>query len=129
MPLVLGAFQTGGVVERRMIAGVVVVAGLFALATGGTARANVPPPGFVELISVSSGGARGNGDSQGAALTTDGRFAAFSSQASNLVPGDTNAAFDVFVRDRRRDTTERVSVGPLGEQGNDNSGLQSRSAI
>src|SRR5207249_1398616 len=80
-------------------------------------------------ISVSSGAAQGNGDSQGAALTGDGRFVAFSSQASNLIPGDTNAAFDVFVRDRRRDTTERVSVGPLGEQGNDNSGLQSGSAI
>jgi Tol biopolymer transport system component len=112
-----------------MIAGLVAAAGLFALVGGGTAGANVPPPGFVELISVSSGGAQGNGDSQGAALTGDGRFVAFSSQASNLVAGDTNAAFDVFLRDRRGDTTERVSVGPLGEQGNNNSGLQSKSAI
>ena len=114
---------------RRIVTGFVAVMGLFAVALGGTAGASVPPPGFAELISVSSGGAQGDGDSQGAAVSGDGRFVVFSSQASNLVRHDTNEAFDVFVRDRRTDTTERVSVSTLGRQGNDNSGLQSRSAI
>ena len=77
---------------RRIGAGFVAVVGLVALALGGTARANVPPPGFAERISVSSGGAQGDGDSQGAAVSGDGRFVVFSSQASNLVRHDTNEA-------------------------------------
>jgi len=39
---------------------------------------------------------------------------AFLSRATNLVPGDTNDAFDVFVRDRVAQLTRRVSVGPGG---------------
>ena len=34
----------------------------------------------------------------GPAISADGRFVAFESEATNLVPGDTNGAFDVFVR-------------------------------
>ena len=52
------------------------------------------------------------------AVTPDGRFVAFFSDASNLVVGDTNATRDVFLRDRRRGTTERVSVDSNGMQGN-----------
>ena len=37
-------------------------------------------------------------DSFGPAISADGRFVAFESYASNLVPGDTNDAYDVFVR-------------------------------
>ena len=81
--------------------------------------------GQLELVSVSSSGQQGNNDSQSAAISPDGRFVVFSSLADNLVPGDTNFSFDVFLRDRRNDTTERVSVGPLGVQGDDNSGLGS----
>ena len=57
------------------------------------------------------------------AITQDGRFVVFISSALNLVPGDTNIAWDVFVRDRLTGTTERVSVDSNGVQGNDNSGL------
>jgi Tol biopolymer transport system component len=53
-----------------------------------------------ELVSVSSAGDQGRGDSASGVLSADGRFVAFSSVADNLVPGDTNAAVDVFVRDR-----------------------------
>ena len=52
------------------------------------------------------------------ALSADGRFVAFGSDASNLVPGDTNNLFDVFVHDRQSGTTQRVSVGPGGVQAN-----------
>jgi hypothetical protein len=56
----------------------------------------------------------GNGVSGNAAIDWDGRFVAFASSASDLVAGDTNGVFDVFVRDRERGVTERVSVGPNG---------------
>ena len=51
-------------------------------------------------------------------MSADGRYVAFGSDASNLVPGDTNHAGDVFVRDRRSGTTERVSVATGGTQAN-----------
>ena len=70
-------------------------------------------------MSVSSGGAQGNDSSFSPAISADGRFVAFDSVATNLVPGDTNGAADVFVRDRQTGTTRRVSVGPGGVQGND----------
>src|SRR5207249_383144 len=52
------------------------------------------------------------------ALSADGRFVAFQSDATNLVAGDTNGATDVFVHDRQTGTTERVSVASGGSQGN-----------
>ena len=55
-------------------------------------------------------------------MSENGRFVVFSSGASNLVRGDTNRDFDVFVRDRRRGTTRRVSVSSSERQGNDFSG-------
>src|SRR6266540_137395 len=55
------------------------------------------------------------------AISADGRFVAFVSQASNLVPGDSNGREDVFVRDRIAGTTERVSVGPNGVEANGSS--------
>ena len=69
-------------------------------------------------VSVSSAGVEGNGDTYDAAVSADGRFVAFRSEASNIVAGDTNAATDVFVRDRKTHTTERVSVSSAGVEGN-----------
>ena len=54
--------------------------------------------GTTRRVSVSSGGVQGNGDSFDPAISADGRFVAFESDATNLVPGDTNGAADVFVR-------------------------------
>ncbi|MEM6673698.1 MAG: hypothetical protein AAF726_12705 [Planctomycetota bacterium] len=78
-----------------------------------------------DLVSRSSGGALGNGPSgvgpgRPIAVTEDGRFIAFTSSASNLVPGDTNGATDVFLRDRDLGTTVRCSVGDSGQQGDGN---------
>jgi VCBS repeat-containing protein len=53
------------------------------------------------------------------ALSADGRYVAFSSSASNLVPGDTNGVADVFVHDRATGATTRVSVAGDGTQGDD----------
>ena len=77
--------------------------------------------GMTRRVSLGPGGGQGNGSSGGSALSADGRFVAFQSDASNLVPGDTNGAADVFVRDRQTGTTRRVSLGPGGAQaGGDN---------
>ena len=75
-----------------------------------------------QRVSVSSSGAQANNWSAFPAISGDGRFVAFQSPASNLVPGDTNATDDIFVRDRLLGTTERVSVSSSGAQGNDSSG-------
>jgi Tol biopolymer transport system component len=69
-----------------------------------------------ERTSVDSAGNEGNGSSYFADISDDGRFAAFASEASNLVPGDTNGARDVFVHDRETGATERVSVDSFGNQ-------------
>jgi len=62
-------------------------------------------------VSVGPGGRQGNSSSSSPAISADGRFVAFLSRASNLVAGDTNNAWDVFVRDRMLQVTRRVSVG------------------
>lgn len=71
-----------------------------------------------ERISVASDGAPGNAYSDSAAVSADGRYVVFSSYASNLVAGDSNADMDVFVRDRVTGIVERVSVAADGTQGN-----------
>jgi len=71
----------------------------------------------VEVVSVSNAHQTGNNVSGNAEVSADGRFVAFRSRASNLVPGDTNNAFDVFLRDRSGPgTTRRINVGWDGQQ-------------
>jgi len=67
--------------------------------------------GLTERVSVASDGTQANGDSISPAISSDGRFVAFSSKASNLVVDDTNNKVDIFLHDRQTDTTERI-VGP-----------------
>lgn len=77
--------------------------------------------GATERVSVATNGTQGNSVSTVPAISADGRFVAFASAASNMVPGDTNAVFDIFVRDRLAGTTERVSVSSAGAQADTNS--------
>ncbi len=70
--------------------------------------------GVMERVSVSSAGVEGDLDSSSPALSADGRLVAFDSDATMLVPDDTNGVSDVFVRDRLTMTTERVSLDPEG---------------
>jgi Tol biopolymer transport system component len=84
--------------------------------------------GTTERVSVSTGGMEGNGGSTSPSISADGRYVAFFSEASNLVPGDTNSAGDIFVRDRQSGTTERVSVATGGAEGNGFSFVSSISA-
>jgi Tol biopolymer transport system component len=75
--------------------------------------------GATEVVSVSSDGTPGTGFATPGAISGDGRFVAFGSFATNLVPGDTNGAIDVFVHDRVTGTTVRASVRTDGGEGND----------
>src|SRR5262245_31542731 len=70
--------------------------------------------GTTERVSVDSGGAEADSFSFEAAISADGRTVAYYSFATNLVGGDTNDTYDVFVHDRQSGTTERVSVDSLG---------------
>jgi Tol biopolymer transport system component len=49
-------------------------------------------------------------------ISADGRFVVFISYATDLVPGDTNVEYDLFLRDRVAGTTTRVSVASAGAQ-------------
>jgi Tol biopolymer transport system component len=77
--------------------------------------------GVTERVSVSTAGDEGNDQSDYPDISADGRYVAFISSASNLVPGDTNGAWDIFVHDRVTGVTERVSVSTAGDEGNDRS--------
>ena len=71
-----------------------------------------------KLVSVSSGGVRGDALSSEPSISADARYVGFASHSTNLVGGDTNAQEDVFVRDLKLDKTRRVSVSSSGAQGN-----------
>jgi hypothetical protein len=76
--------------------------------------------GMTERVSVSSSGVEGDlwSDCSRFAISSNGRYVAFSSVSTNLVAGDTNGTADVFVRDRTLGKTNRVSVDSGGLQGN-----------
>src|SRR4051794_8181293 len=78
--------------------------------------------GTTERVSVSSKMAQGNGPSHVAGISSNGRYVTFTSDASNLVIGDTNNRTDVFVRDRLNKTTQRVSISSRNVQANGASG-------
>jgi Tol biopolymer transport system component len=93
--------------------GVVALAAMAAVLTVTTAQAQ---PGTTERVSLSSSGGEASDTSYEATISADGRFVAFASYASDLVPDDTNGERDVFVRDRLLGTTERISVSSTGEE-------------
>jgi len=74
--------------------------------------------GKTRRMSIRSNGTQGNGLSQIPDISGSGRFVTFMSNASNLVPGDTNATTDIFVRDRKKNKTTRVSTRSNGNQAN-----------
>ena len=51
----------------------------------------------IERVSVDSEGNEGNENSFASSISADGRYVAFGSGATNLVPGDTNGHWDIFV--------------------------------
>ncbi len=70
--------------------------------------------GTVTRVSVASNGTQGDGPSTHPTVSGNGEVIAFQSDATNLVPGDTNASTDIFARDRTAGTTTLVSVPTPG---------------
>ncbi len=81
----------------------------------GTATGQLPEYELITNAGPFLGGA-GNGRSDDARATKDGRFIVFESGASNFVPGDTNGAADIFLFDRQCTCIERVSLNSQGQQ-------------
>jgi hypothetical protein len=82
------------------------------------------------LISRGPGGASGNGPSSTPSISGDGNRVAFSTSATDLLPGDPNAGSDVLLRDVAAATTTLVSRadGTDGAPGNSFSSFPSISA-
>lgn len=103
------------------------------LVTGDTNRADDVfvrdrQTGVITRVSVDSAGAQANNASRNPSISADGRYVAFESVATNLVPGDTNRYRDIFLHDLQTGETTRVSVDSNGRQGDDVSQLPSISA-
>lgn len=92
----------------------VILPALAALALASPALAQ--NAGTVTRASLTSLGRESNGQARAAAVSADGRFVAFESDASDLVPNDTNGDSDVFVRDRDSGVLERVSTTAAGSE-------------
>ncbi|WP_370943620.1 TolB family protein [Amycolatopsis sp. cg5] len=72
--------------------------------------------GTIRIGTVTAAGAQANGAATEPKLSANGRYLAFASAATNLVPGDTNGADDVFVKDLDKGTVLRTSVAAGGAQ-------------
>ncbi len=77
--------------------------------------------GITQRVSVDSFGNEGDLNCQDPIISANGRFVAFRSSSTNLVPGDTNGTYDIFVHDRKTAITELVSKDSNGVLGNSNS--------
>ena len=103
-----------------------------ALAFALAGKASWATPAETSLVSAPNGSdvplATGTSLVQQSAVSSDGRYVVFQSEASGFVQGDTNGLADVFVRDRLTNTTKRVSKASSGAQGNGFSGEPSISA-
>ncbi|RZU52067.1 hypothetical protein EV385_3908 [Krasilnikovia cinnamomea] len=104
--------------SRGVFAAGIALAGL--VVTGAPAAAQEPDAPTYVRANVKTGGAEVRGPEwlnfDDAAVSDDGRFTVFSSNATDLVPGDTNTSWDVFLRDSVKDETTRISVSSSGEQ-------------
>jgi len=75
-------------------------------------------PGTIARPTMANEDRPSNGASYNPSISADGHLVAFQSEASNLVPNDTNGVSDIFVYDRQKGTMERMSVAGDGAQGN-----------
>ncbi|MXQ13887.1 hypothetical protein GR328_20975, partial [Microvirga makkahensis] len=86
--------------------------------------------GSIVKVSASANGEGGNGNSFFASVSADGRYVTFTSQATNLVPGDPSGfPGDVFLKDLQTGAIARLSVRADGSEGDGNPGLDLRSQI
>jgi Tol biopolymer transport system component len=82
---------------------------------------------WIARVSVTPNGGDANGESQNAVLSSDGHYVAFESRATNLVPGGGNFE-EIYLRDLRTASTQRVAVTPDGGLANSSSSSPSISA-
>ncbi len=81
------------------------------------ALAQVCATGAMYRVSISTNGTNaGNGNSDPARISSDGRFIVFASESDNLVANDTNGVSDIFVHDQLSCNTSRVSLTSSGVQ-------------
>jgi len=81
--------------------------------------------GVLTRLSVDSNGVESNGACFSPSINSDGLYVAFECNASNLVAGDTNGKYDIFVHKTSTGATTRVSVASDGTQGDGDSGSAS----
>lgn len=74
--------------------------------------------GQTTRVSVASDGTQGNDSSRLPSISANGRYVTFTSDASNLVSGDTNGLTDIFVHDQLTGETTLISITSTGAQGN-----------
>jgi Ca2+-binding RTX toxin-like protein len=74
--------------------------------------------GELTLVTADADGVQGNSFSYPGGFSPDGRYVVFQSNASNLVPGDTNGQQDIFIKDLLTGSVTRVSAAPDGTQAN-----------
>jgi Tol biopolymer transport system component len=82
--------------------------------------------GEIVICSTDSSGTQADGSSKYAAMSTDGKYVSFRSDAANLVAGDYNANFDIFLKDLSNGQTVCCSTNPAGSFVN---GIGERSAV
>ncbi|MBC2879491.1 MULTISPECIES: TolB family protein [Streptomyces] len=112
---------------RRPLARGGLVLAAAALMAGAALPAHAGPrAGDTVQVDIGLDGAQPDNWSEARGMSADGRYAVFTSMASNLVQGDTNRLYDIFVRDLRAGRTERVSLADDGGQLN---GSTSQAAI
>jgi Tol biopolymer transport system component/cell wall-associated NlpC family hydrolase len=95
--------------------GLIIFLGIIFLFWGGRVVAQESNP---VRPGIAPEGASPNGWSYGTAISSDGRYLAFTSTADNLISNDNNLAADVFSFDHRSSTTTLVSISTRGNQGN-----------
>jgi Tol biopolymer transport system component len=74
--------------------------------------------GLTGLVSSDSSGGSSNGNSNSGAISADGRFVAFASNATNLVANDNAGQVDIFVKDLQTGSISRASVDSNGQESN-----------
>lgn len=121
--LAQGAAYSVAIVSQPagQICGIVNAAGAVSESDIQTIVVDCLTPDRTARVSVASDGTQANGPSYESRISVDGRYVAFTSEASNLVSGDTNQSADIFVHDVLTGITSRVSLSNGGAQANDDS--------
>src|SRR5919106_272823 len=104
--------------RRQVVNRPILLATAWVIVAGVAAASPAAAAPNTQRLSVSSGDVQGDSGSFYAAASGKGTLTAFGSTASNLVANDGNGAGDVFIRDRKKKKTKRVSTRSNGGEAN-----------